>query len=206
MPDARLLAQILLHQGMHHAELRIERLASRQPPTLIDRSGTRRSEPSTSLGMTLSARLLRYLSHPEGYGDAFPWSRALWLLRVECRRRHQHHRGPDVPYWRGALCHQLVMFTVVRGYSIASTARILRYDRPEPVLRYALAYIESVIDQLMASGRELDRQGETERQARVSGHALSAQPHRERHDMPGLHRVECPQCRRRGVEEAAASA
>ena len=93
------------HRQMYAAERYISRLATTTPPVMKDPDSGQYTSDAGHLGMTLTARLLRLLSHPEGYGRSFPWSKALWYLRVSCRRDHPFHRGSDVPYWRGSLCH-----------------------------------------------------------------------------------------------------
>lgn len=189
-----LLAAVDQHRSMYRDDIRIERLVARQPPLTVDpNTGQRHQEDGTRVGMTLSGRLLRYLGHPEGYGDAFPWSKALWRLRVECRRNHPYHRGPTVPYWRGSLCHQLVMFTVVRGWSIENTRRILRADNAESVLLAALRWLEEDMDR----AREL-----AERRAREDagrGPGAVPEPTVGHHVPSEQHIAECPnpECRAR---------
>jgi hypothetical protein len=148
-------------------------------------------EPGAAVGMPLSGRLLRYVSHPEGFGAEFPWTRALFRLKYHCRREHPFHRAGDRPYWRGSLCWSLVQMCVIREFSIENAAKILRYDNPEPLVRYALTWIE----------REMDRARElAERRAREdAGRGPGAVPSptvEQRHDQPGLHRSDCPKCRR----------
>lgn len=184
------------HRALYRADLLIDRLVSRQPPTTLERNtGELHVEPGAATGMPMSGRLLKYLGHPEGYGSDFPWTKALWRLKAQCRRDHPYHRAADRPYWRGALCWQLVIFTVTRGFSVQNAAEILRYDNPEPVLRYALAYIEQVIDAERVKAERRAREDE--------GHgpgAVPVQASGQRHDQPGLHRVDCPKCRK---EDAA---
>ena len=116
---------------------------------------------STQVGMPMSGRMLRYLQGPTA--DT-PWAVALKSLRAECRRRHRHHRGPA--HWRGSLCWQLVFMCVVgkpKGdgpASVHEAAQILEYDNPEPVLRYALAFIEATMDQLRARAERRSREDE----------------------------------------------
>lgn len=189
-----LIATIDQHRSMYRGDLRIERTVARQPPLTVDvNTGQRHQEDGPRVGMTLSGRLLRYLSHPEGYGDQFPWSKALWRLRVECRRNHPYHRGATVPYWRGSLCHQLVMFTIVRGWSVENAARILRYDNPEPVLRQALQWMEDD----MARARELAEVRAREDAGRGPG--AIPEPELVHHAPSEEHVRECPnpECRRR---------
>lgn len=187
-----LAATIATHRGMYRDELHIERLVQRQPPTTLDlNTGVLHQEPAAAIGMTISGRLLKYVSHPEGYGADFPWSRALYRLRFDCRRNHPYHRAADRPYWRGSLCWQLVTFVIVRGWSVHSAAEILRYDNPEPVLRTALAFIEAAMDDARRKAEKRSREDEgrfTIYDAAPVHHAPSQE-----------HVMECPnpQCRAR---------
>lgn len=147
----RLDDTIHLHRCLYYDDLHIERLVSRQPPTSLDlNTGVLHQEPGAATGMPMSARLLKYVSHPEGYGSDFPWSKALWRLKLHCRKEHPYHRAADRPYWRGSLCWQLVTFTVCRNWSVQNAAEILRYDNPEPVIRQALEFMEQHIDKARA--------------------------------------------------------
>lgn len=187
-----LAASIEDHRAMYKADLLIPKLVSRQPPTTLDpHTGELHVEPGAATGMPMSGRLLKYLGHPEGYGADFPWSKAWNRLRTECRRRHRHHRGPK--HWNGSLCHQLVAYVIVQGWSVHNAAQILDYDNPEPVLRSAFSFMESTID---------DYRAKAERRAREeAGHGPGAIPVEvpPHHAVPGLHRVDCPQCRREGA-------
>lgn len=186
-----LAAQIADHRAAYRADLLIDKLVTRQPPTTLDvNTGVLHQEPAAAVGMTLSARLLKYVSHPEGYGSDFPWSKALWRLKYHCRREHPYHRAADRPYWRGSLCWQLVSLTITRGFSAHNAAEILRYDNPEPVLRYALGWMESSMDAERAKSELRSR----EDQGRGDG-AIPL-PEWRHHAVPGLHQAECPQCRR----------
>ena len=177
------------HRAAYQADLHIDRLVARQPPTTIDpNTGELHVEPGAATGMPMSGRFLKYLGHPEGYGSDFPWSKAWWRLKAECRRTHPYHRAADRPYWRGSLCHQLVAFTVVRGFSIENAAKILRYDNPEPVLRYALTYIEEVMDSYRRKAEKRERE-------LAGAFSVTDRPEPPHHAVPGLHEQECPQCR-----------
>ena len=186
-----LAAQITLHRNLYRDDTHISRLVQRQPPTTLDlNTGTLHQEPAAAVGMTMSARLLKYVSHPEGYGAEFPWSRALYRLRYDCRRNHPYHRASDRPYWRGSLCWQLVTFVIVRGWSVHNAAEILRYDNPEPVLRNALAFIEAAMDDARRKAEKRSREDE--------GHGPGAVPAPEwrHHAVPGMHMADCPRCRK----------
>ena len=147
---------------------------------------------STQVGMPMSGRMLRYLQGPTA--DT-PWATSLMALRSECRRRHRHHRGPK--HWRGSLCWQLVYMTVVgkpKGNGPATVheaAQILEYDNPEPVLRYALAFIEATMDSLRLK---------SERKAREDEGKFTIYDQTPVHHAPSEEHIqECPnvQCRAR---------
>jgi hypothetical protein len=181
------------HRNHYVADLWLERLVARQPPTSLDlNTGRLHEEPAAAIGMNMAGRLLKYVGHPEGFGSEFPWTKALWRLKYHCRREHPFHRAGDRPYWRGSLCWSLVHMCVVREFSIENAAKILRYDNPEPVLRYALAFIESSMDE--ARARAEKRQRELSGQFSV-GEVTTV----EHHAVPGMHQQECPQCLRRNA-------
>lgn len=187
-------AQLTDHRAMYASDLHIDRLVSRQPPTTLDlNTGVLHQEPAAAVGMTVAGRLLKYVGHPESFGSDFPWSKALWRLKFHCRKEHPFHRAADRPYWRGSLCWQLVTFVVIRGFSVHNAAEILRYDNPEPVLRYALGYIEAAMDDARRKAEKRSREDE--------GHGPGAVPAPEwRHHAPSdEHRAECPNpiCRER---------
>ena len=184
-------AQLTDHRAMYAADLHIDRLVARQPPTTLDvNTGHLEEEPAAAVGMTVSGRLLKYVSHPEGFGSDFPWSKALWRLKYHCRKEHEFHRAADRPYWRGSLCHQLVTFTVCRNWSVQNAAEILRYDNPEPVLRYALSYIEATIDEARRKAEKRLRDDEGR------GPGAVPAPEWRHHAVPGLHMADCPRCRK----------
>ena len=116
---------------------------------------------STQVGMPMSGRMLRYLQGPTA--DT-PWASALKSLRAECRRKHPYHRSAEAPYWRGSLCWQLTFLVIVgkpKGggpATIQEAAAILRYDNPEPVLRYALTYIEQCMDDYRRKAEKRERE------------------------------------------------
>jgi hypothetical protein len=145
---------------------------------------------STQVGMPMSGRMLRYLQGPAA--DT-PWAAALKSLRAWCRREHPFHRGATVPYWRGSLCWQLVVLTVIgkpKGdgpATIEEAARILKYDNPAPVLRYALERIEQSMDDYRARAEKRAREDE--------GRFTIYDRPPTHHAVGGLHEQECPQCR-----------
>lgn len=141
---------------------------------------------STQVGMPMSGRMYRYLSGPT---PETPWAASWRHLRTECRRRHRHHRGPR--HWNGSLCHQLVGFVIVRGWSVRNVAQILEYDNPEPVLRSAFAFMEQTID---------DYRAKAERRAREEEGKFTIYDEPQHHHVPSEQHVsECPNsvCRAR---------
>ena len=202
MTDPTLGPLIELHRELYRSELALPRLVSRQPAVTIDpNTGERKEELATRTGMNMSGALLRRLGHPAGYGEVFPWARALWLLRHWCRHEHKargHSGGGTRPYWRGSLCWSAVRLCVVGpdkgGYgplSIEDAAAVLRCDRLEPILLEALRFIEGEMDAAHERAVERDRILE----AHVQPVGVEARPG-ERHDQPGLHRVDCERCRK----------
>ena len=186
-----LAAQITLHRNLAADDAHIDRLVASQPPTTFDYNRAEwTQEPAAAIGMTISARLLKYVGHADGYGSDFPWHGALWRLRYHCRKEHEFHRAADRPYWRGSLCHQLVTFVILRGWSLQNAAEILRYDNPEPVLRYALSWIEAAMDQARAKAERRQRDEEGRGPGAVPDYVPA------HHAVPGLHQADCPQCRR----------
>jgi hypothetical protein len=188
------------HRQLYAADRHISRLATTTPPPLKDpETGLYSSDPG-HLGMTLTGRFARLLGHPDGFGTSFPWTKALWALRVECRRKHPYHRGADVPYWRGSLCHQAVTLVIIgtpKGdgpASLQEAQQILRYDHLEPVLRDAFAFIEQSID---------DQRARAERRAKedagIFGVGNAPLPVVEHHAPSAEHVLECPnpECRRK---------
>lgn len=198
---------IQLHRDLYRKDIHIDRLVSRQPPTTLDvNTGQLHVEDGTRVGMNMAGRLLKYLSHPEGYGADFPWSKAWWKLRVECRRRHRHHRGQvfvrrdgkEVDLWNGSLCHELVAFVVAREYSVYNAAQILLYDNPEPVLRYAFGFMEATLDDFRREQERLAKEDEGHALTCGCGHAWS------RHDDPAtMFRCTDCSCQRYNAAKAA---
>ena len=185
------------HRGMYRDELNLKPTQHAVPsdtePILVNGVYVEVTDSGELGGMPFSMPMTRRLGHPENFGSMFPWSKAWWRLKAECRRTHPFHRASDRPYWRGSLCHQLVAFTVVRGFSIENAAKILRYDNPEPVLRYALTFIEQQID--------LSRKKAEQRHREEQGYGPGAvpMPVHEHQPLPGLHAQECPSCKRRNA-------
>ena len=170
---------IALHRNLYRDDLFIDRLVQRQPPTSLDlNTGVLDQEPAAAIGMTISGRLLRYVSHPEGYGSDFPWSKALWLLRGWCRREHRRRYHSTERHWNGSLCHQMVIYVVIRGWSVQNAAAILDYDNPEPILRDAFTFMEDTMDDFRRKQEQRARESEGHALTCACGHSWS------RHDNP----------------------
>lgn len=176
------------HRAMYANDLRIDRLVARQPPTTLDpNTGELHVEPGAATGMPMSGRFLKYLSHPEGYGSDFPWSKAWWHVRSWCRRNHRYHSGPK--HWNGSLCHQMVGYVIVRKWSVENAGKILQYDDPEPILRQAFDHIERTMDDYRARAEARERE--------LSGQfSVTDRPAPEHHAVPGLHMQDCPRCKK----------
>jgi hypothetical protein len=194
-----LLDTIEDHRLMYRADLYISKMVAQQPPTSLDaNTGVLHQETATQIGMNMNGRLLKYLGHPEGYGSDFPWAKALWKLRIDCRRDHPHHRSGDRPYWRGALCHEAVRLVVIGGDALGvgplppeSAAAVLKLDHYDELLTAALRDLERIIDNHRVQAVKRERQ--------LEAHAIPVNavgPRAERHDQGGLHRLDCPKCRR----------
>ena len=190
---------VALHRELRAQDLAIPRLVSRQPPTTLDpHTGVLYEEPAARTGMAMSARLLRRLGHPEGYGQAFPWSSALWRMKHWCRRSHPQHRSAARPYWRGSLCWQAVRLVVEgseAGYigplSPSQAAGVLRLDHIEALLVGAFRQIESEMDD--AQARALKREAMLEKHVRPVNEAPAPQ---ESHEQGPYHKAECGKCQR----------
>jgi hypothetical protein len=197
---------IELHRELYRSDTYIDRLVARHPPTSLDlNTGLLDEEPAAAIGMNMAGRLLKYVSHPEGYGSDFPWSKALWHLRGWCRRNHRYHMTPK--HWRGSLCWQLVYMTVVGKplgdgpATVHEAARILQYDNPEPVLREALQYIEDRMDDFRAQAERRAREDEGQALICVCGHPWS------RHDDPAtMFRCTACTCRRYNADSGRRAA
>ena len=188
---------IALHRLLYRDDLTIKRLTTETPPVLTDGTGKRTSDPMSMIGPTLSMPLTRLIS--EEYGYLFPWSRAVQIMRYRlCRREHPEHL--DRPEWNGSLCYQLVTFTIRREYSLPRACYELGTtpERSERVLTNALYWVETAMDV------QRQRQEERQKPDRRLRPWYEADTH-ERHDQPGLHQEDCPQCLRRGISLAAVS-
>lgn len=197
--SAPLSATIALHRGLARDDAYIEKLVSHQPPTTFDyeKAGWDQHEAAI-IGMNMSARLYRYVEAPSG--GEFPWRAGFRRLRRHCRNHHRpYHMGSDVPWYRGSLCQESVRLTVLGPekrtakldgpLSVHDASQLLRYDHLEPVLREAFAYIEAAMSDFRARAERRARE-ETGR------FTIYDQPP-EHHAVDGLHRAECPQCRKK---------
>lgn len=183
-------ARIAHHRELYRSDLLIERLVSRQPPTSLDvNTGELHQEPGAATGMPMSGRLLKYLSHPEGYGSDFPWSKSWWLLRNHCRRTHRYHRGPR--HWNGSLCHSMIGFVVVREWSVENAGNILQHTDPAGILRQSFDFMDQTLTDFRRKAEQRQREEE--------GHGPGpiAVPVHEHRPLPGLHELECVQCRKK---------
>ena len=193
-------ATIQLHRELYRSDIRIDRLVTRQPPTTLDlNTGILEEEPADRVGMNLSGAMVRLLGHPEGYGAHHPWSKALWLTRSWCRRHHRRRYHAAERHWNGSLCHQMVMYVVVNGWSVQNAAAILDYNDPEPILRDALQFIEDTMDDFRRQQERKARLDEGQALTCVCGHAWS------RHDDPAT-MFRCTSCdcsRYRASQKAA---
>jgi hypothetical protein len=187
------------HRELYRSDLFIDRMVARQPPTSLDlNTGVLHQEPAAAIGMTVSGRLLRYVSHPEGYGADFPWSKAFWHLKNWCRKEHYTHRGPDRTYWRGSLCYEAVKLVVIGGRTLAhgplspeQACQILRVDELDDVLTKAFGFIEDRMDAFRVEAELRAKEDEGVALTCVCGHSWS------RHDSPAeMFRCMSCECRR----------
>ena len=202
-------SRILDHKALYRADLHVGRLVARQPPTSLNpKTGELKQEPAAAIGMTMSGPLLRRLGHPEGYGQSYPWTKALWLTRRWCRKEHRYHRGQifvmkdgeKVDLWRGSLCHEAVLFVVVFGWSVENTGKILQYGGLGSVVRGAFDFIESTIDNFRADAERKAREDEGQALTCVCGQGWS------RHDVPtSLFRCSSCECSRYSADTARAA-
>ena len=194
LPVSALIAE---HRARFRDDLHIPRLVSRQPPTSIDsNTGVMDEEPAAATGMSMSGRMLRYVSGD--YGSVFPWSKAFWLLKVNCRRNHPHHRSADRPYWRGALCYQAVKLVVVGGeangvgpLTAEQAGQVLKIDQIDQILVAAFRSIDHAVDDFRDRAEKRARED-----AGLGPGAVPEPTVEQRHDQDGMHQVDCAKCRR----------
>jgi hypothetical protein len=188
------------HRELYRSDTYIDRLVARQPPTTLDlNTGILHVEDGTRIGMTMSGRLLKYVGHPEGYGADFPWSKALWLVRSWCRREHRRRYHSVEKHWDGSLCHQLVKYVVIRGWSVENAGRIMGYDNPEPLLREAFQFIEDRMDDFRARAEQRAKEDEGRALTCRCGHSWS------RHENPAtMFRCVSCECHRYHADAKAA--
>jgi hypothetical protein len=171
---------IALHRELYRADpASVTRLVVRYPPVTKSREGDPEGEPADGVGMNLSAKMIRYLGHPEGYGEVFPWRSALWSLRGECRRTHRYHRDER---WNGSLCEFAIRAVIMARLSVPEAQARLGYPTLTRIVREGLEYMEAHLDARQRAA-SLD-------QAEVETHEPPV--HRS---LPGLHQEECPICR-----------
>jgi len=191
-PARRPVAEsIELHRGLYRDDLTIKKLTTESPPVFTSASGKRTSDPMSMIGPTLSWPLARLVF--EEYGYIFPWNRAASIMRYRlCRNQHPEHL--DRAEWQGSLCYELVSFTIRRDYSLPAACWELGTtpERSGRVLTNALYWIEGAMD--AQRQRQEDR-----RAADVGRNRWWEESRHERHDMPGMHQEECPQCIRKEV-------
>lgn len=138
------------------------------------------------IGVPFNEQFVRYLE--ERYGTQYPWQNGLRTVRTECRRSHSDHW--ERPEWDGSLCYRLVSLVCRYDYSFSRACYELHVDpdRTEAVMQRALRRIEERLDELQAratSTVESDK----------GRHDWMAPAHVHR-PLDGLHREDCPQCRR----------
>lgn len=191
-----LAALVTLHRQLLADDRWIEKLATVQPPTTYNhRNQQPEVEPAGHMGMTLSGRLLRYVGNIDddpGYGEVFPWTKAYQLTSNWCRRNHPHHRGPD-NNWRGSLCRQAIRLVIDIGWSPEHAARVLKAPELDMVLETALAQVERFMDESRAKVEQRETQDRGVYEVYESAAPMEHRP------LEGLHREECPQCRRRSA-------
>jgi hypothetical protein len=181
---------IALHRALAHAEVSIARLHQRDgEPEETDPRKVKRKTNGHGIGATglpFSHPFQRFLD--ESFGVTFPWSAGLKALRHECRRSHSEHWDRDV--WQGSLCYRLISMTCRFDWSYERACYELGVtpERTRPVLLRGLRRIENKLAELQARATETVKsdEGRNDWQAPV---------HHQRHDQPGLHASECPQCR-----------
>jgi hypothetical protein len=195
VPRRPVAESIELHRGLYRDDLTIKKLTTETPPVLTDgQTGRRSSDPMSKIGPTLSLPLTRLIT--EEYGYLFPWNRGLFIMRYRlCQKEHFEHR--ERPEWRGSLCYELVTFTVRREYSLPRACYELGVtpERSGRALNGALYWIEECMD------AQRQRQ-EDKRAADVGRNRWWEEIHHEKHDIPGMHAEDCPQCLRNGLRSA----
>lgn len=141
----------------------------------------------SGLGPPFNPIFAAYLS--EEY-FAFPWSKALLHLRWRvCRQTHTEHL--ERPEWGGSLCHSLVALVIRQEHGLDMARLQLGLPdekRTRRTLDSALLAIERRLEVLIEDDKA--KQSLPAREPREWMGAV----HRPRHDQPGLHQAECPQC------------
>lgn len=132
----------------------------------------------------------------DGRLGQFPYASAVMAMRVNCRVAHRpKHTERDE--WNGSLCHSLLGLVIRLDYSL--DAARLRLGLPEEgksrrTLDNALLFVERRLEDMML-------RSEREQQATVPRSPVDwmSPVFHQRHDQPGAHQAECPQCIRRAA-------
>lgn len=127
----------------------------------------------------------------------FPYSKAMVSLRERYCRESHAPKHTDRSEWRGSLCHTLVGMVIRLEFPIAEAQCQLglpNEGKTRRTLDNALLYIERRLED------EYQRQKQDQRSTvqRTPAEWMSVE-HRQRHDQPGMHRVDCRQCLRAAV-------
>jgi hypothetical protein len=171
LPDIE--SAIRFHRALSQAELFVQRLH--------DRDG------ESGLGPPFSERFRRYLDAE--YGAVFPWSAGLKALRYECRKSHSEHWHR--PEWHGSLCNRLVHLVIREGWSFHRACYELYVSPPrtQRVFLNGLRRIEQRLDEIQSRETEVVKSTEGRHDWLAPAHV--------HHAVPGLHQLECEQCKRR---------
>jgi hypothetical protein len=192
-------AAILLHRALYTADVWIPRLH-------VGRGGNGRStstwkdspdpDPADAggyggigwTGVEFTGHFARYLDGE--YGQAFPWSKAMFALRHNCRVTHRP-KHTDRVEWRGSLCAELVALVIRQDYSL-DMAR-LRLGLPEEgktrrTLDNALLFLERKLEDSYWRAQQQKPVERTPAEWMADVHVHVG--------LNGLHAVDCPQCRR----------
>lgn len=130
----------------------------------------------------------------DGRLGAFPWSKALQSLRQNCRVNHAP-KHTDREEWRGSLCHSLLVIVIRHEHPVAEAQRQLglpNAGKTKRTLDNALLFLERRLEDAYW------RDQQTQPVQRTPAEWMRVE-HRQRHDQPGMHRVDCQQCLRAAV-------
>ena len=138
------------HRSMYREELR-GRMTQRHVPA--DTEPIRIGEATVDVtdsgplgGMPFSSDLNRRLGPPNRYGERYPWAHSWSFLRRACRNDHPGHT--ERPVFGGALCWQVVAYSVVHEFDVQTISRLMDIpvESVERHLRNAFAWIVEDID------------------------------------------------------------